>query len=76
MTPSRHLSILSRNLFYCLCNHKMVSFRPITLTLGIVSLEFEQITPGWLSIINTVQKMVDVSAVWCFVFMIHVSQLL
>ncbi|XP_045205716.1 cyclin-I-like [Mercenaria mercenaria] len=60
MTPSRHLSILSRNVFHCLCNHKMVGFRPITLTLAIISLELEQITQAWLSIINTVQKMADV----------------
>lgn len=60
MTPSRHLSILSRNLFHCLSNHKMVGFRPITLTLSIISLELEQITQSWLSIIHTVQKMADV----------------
>ncbi|KAL4230118.1 hypothetical protein ACF0H5_010503 [Mactra antiquata] len=60
MTPSRHMSILSRNVFHCLCNHKMVGFRPITFTLAIISLELEQITQGWLSIINTVQKMAGV----------------
>ena len=63
MTPSRHLSILSRNLFHCLCIHKMVKFRPITLTLAIISLELEQITTRWLSIINTVQKLADVSMI-------------
>ncbi|XP_052277841.1 cyclin-I-like [Dreissena polymorpha] len=60
MTPSRHLSILSRNLFHCLANHKMVGFRPIALTLAVISLELEQITPVWLSIIHTVQKMAEV----------------
>lgn len=60
MTPSRHLSILSRNMFHCLCNHKMVGFRPIVLTLAIISLELEQMTHSWLSIIHTVQQMAEV----------------
>ncbi|XP_052793624.1 cyclin-I-like [Mya arenaria] len=60
MTPSRHMSILSRNLFYCVANHKMAAFRPITLTLAVISLELEQITPSWLSILYTVQKMAEV----------------
>lgn len=60
MTPSRHLSILTRNMFHCVCNHKMVKFRPITLTLAVMSLELEQITPNWLTIINTVQKLADI----------------
>lgn len=60
MTPSRHLTILTRNVFYCVSNHKMVKFRPITLTLAIISLELEQVTPNWLSIISTVQKIADI----------------
>jgi len=60
MTPSKQLSVLTRNIFYCVCNHKVVKFRPITLTLAIISLELEQITPAWLPIISTVQKMASI----------------
>lgn len=60
MTPTRHLTIISRNLFHCLCNHRIVRYRPITLCLAVLSLELEQITPSWLSIINTVLKMAEI----------------
>lgn len=60
MTPTRHLTIISRNLFYCLCDHRLVKYRPIILSLAVLSLELEQITPAWLSIINTVIQMAEI----------------
>lgn len=60
MTPTRHLTIICRNLFHCLCCHRLVRYRPITLSLAVLSLELEQITPGWLTIINTVLQMAEI----------------
>lgn len=60
MTPTRHLTIISRNLFHCLCSHRLVRYRSITLCLAVLSLELEQITPRWLSIINTVIQMAEI----------------
>lgn len=60
MTPTQHLTIISRNLFHCLCSHQLVRYRPITLSLAVLSLELEQITSDWLSIVNTVIQMAEI----------------
>ncbi|KAL3880770.1 hypothetical protein ACJMK2_032985 [Sinanodonta woodiana] len=61
MTPSRHLALLSKNLFVCLCHHQLaVGFCPITLALAVISLDLEQITPSWLTIITMIQQTVEV----------------
>ncbi|KAL5012759.1 hypothetical protein ScPMuIL_011310 [Solemya velum] len=60
MTPSKHLGEMTRKLFHCLCYHPLMVHRPVTLTLAVISLELEQITPCWLSIIYTLQQMAEV----------------
>lgn len=60
LTPSQHLSMMMRKIFHCLGNHQLAVFSPINLVLSIVSLELEQITPNWFSIITMVQQVADV----------------
>lgn len=60
LTPSQHLSMMMRKIFHCLGNHQLAVFSPINLVLSIVSLELEQITPNWFSIISMVQQVADV----------------
>ncbi|XP_061183667.1 cyclin-I-like [Saccostrea echinata] len=61
LTPSQHLSMMMRKIFHCLGNHQLAVFSPISLVLSIVSLELEQITPNWFSIVNTVQQVAEVN---------------
>lgn len=60
LTPSQHLSMMMRKIFHCLGNHQLAVFSPINLVLSVVSLELEQITPNWFSIISMVQQVADV----------------
>lgn len=60
LTPSQHLGMMMRKIFHCLGNHQLAVFSPINLVLSIVSLELEQITPNWFSIISMVQQVADV----------------
>lgn len=61
LTPSQHLSMMMRKIFHCLGNHQLAVFSPINLVLSIVSLELEQITPNWFSIITMVQQVADIN---------------
>lgn len=60
LTPSQHLGMMMRKIFHCLGNHQLAVFSPINLVLSIVSLELEQMTPNWFSIISMVQQVADV----------------
>lgn len=60
MTPSRHLGLLMRRLFCCYSNHRLTSFRPVTLAMTLVSLELEQISTNWLSMVIMVQQMAKI----------------
>lgn len=62
MTPSQHLSMMMRKIFHCLGNHQLAVLSPIRLVLSIVSLELEQITPNWLSIVNMVQQVAEINS--------------
>jgi hypothetical protein len=61
MTPSQHLSMMMRKVFHCLGNHQLAVLSPIRLVLSIVSLELEQITPNWFSIVSMVQQVAEVT---------------
>lgn len=52
--------MMMRKIFHCLGNHQQAVLSPIRLVLSIVSLELEQITPNWLSIVNMVQQVAEV----------------
>lgn len=60
MTPSKHLAILTQKLLKCLGDHQITTFRPVTLSLSVISHELEQITPNWLSIVMMIQQMTEV----------------
>ncbi|XP_046331754.1 cyclin-I-like [Haliotis rufescens] len=62
MTPSSHMTILTRKLFACLCCHHLLAFRPVSLVLALISLEIEQITAAWLPSIILLQKMTKVDS--------------
>ncbi|XP_069130469.1 cyclin-I-like [Argopecten irradians] len=68
MTPSQHLGVLTRKLFFCLSNHRLQNFKPSVLCLAILSLELEQITQNWFSIMLMIQQMAGMdnkTLVWC-----------
>lgn len=60
MTPSRHLGLLMRRLFCCYSDHRLMTFRPVTLAMTVICLELEQMTPNWLSMVIMVQQMAKV----------------
>lgn len=60
MTPSRHLGLLMRRLYSCYSNHRLTTFRPVTLALTVICLELEQITQNWLSMVIMVQQMAKI----------------
>lgn len=62
MTPSKHLAILTQKLLKCLGDHQITTFRPVTLSLSVISHELEQITPNWLSIVMMIQQMTEVDS--------------
>ncbi|XP_022322403.2 cyclin-I-like [Crassostrea virginica] len=62
LTPSQHLSMMMRKIFHCLGNHQLSVFSPINLVLSIVSLELEQITPNWFSIVSMVQQVAEINS--------------
>ncbi|VDI39427.1 Hypothetical predicted protein [Mytilus galloprovincialis] len=60
MTPSRHLGLLMRRLFCCYSDHRLMTFRPVTLAMTVICLELEQMTPNWLSMVIMVQQMAKI----------------
>lgn len=60
MTPSRHLGLMMRRLLSCYSNHRLTTFRPVTLAMTVVCLELEQLTPNWLSMVVMVQQMAKI----------------
>ena len=61
MTPSRHLSILTGRLSQCLTNHKLATFHPSALALGLLSLELETVSRDWLTLSMMFQRLIGVS---------------
>jgi len=63
LTPEQHLHLLSCKLQLCLARHPVLTFRPSTLALAVLSLELEMFRPDWLSITLILQRMAHVSLV-------------
>ncbi|XP_071786472.1 cyclin-I-like [Asterias amurensis] len=61
MTPSRHLSILTGRLSQCLTNHKLATFHPSALALGLLSLELETVSRDWLTLSTMFQRLIGVN---------------
>lgn len=57
--PSDHLVSALRKLMRCLTTHTLLAFRPSTVALALISLEMEQLTPGWLRIVSALQRMMS-----------------
>lgn len=62
MRPSEMLMTALRKLIRCLTCHDLMKFRPSTLALALISLETEQITPGWLRIVVVLQRLTNVGS--------------
>ncbi|CAL1538443.1 unnamed protein product [Lymnaea stagnalis] len=62
MSPSEHLSVVMRKMIRCLTCHSLQRYRPSTLALALISLELEQITPGWLRLVLALQRMTNVGS--------------
>ncbi|XP_013092031.1 cyclin-I-like [Biomphalaria glabrata] len=62
MGPSEHLSIVMRKMIRCLTCHSLNSFRPSSIALALISLELEQLTPGWLRLVLTLQRVTNVGS--------------
>ncbi|KAK3738250.1 hypothetical protein RRG08_039661 [Elysia crispata] len=61
-SPSEHLTVVMRQLLRCLTWHGVLRFRPSTVALALISLELEQITPGWLRLVHVLQRMTNVGS--------------
>ncbi|RUS75628.1 hypothetical protein EGW08_016621 [Elysia chlorotica] len=61
-SPSEHLTVVMRRLIRCLTWHGVLQFRPSTVALALISLELEQITPGWLRLVHVLQRMTNVGS--------------
>ncbi|GFR81855.1 cyclin-I [Elysia marginata] len=61
-SPSEHLTVVMRQMLRCLTWHGMLKFRPSTVALALISLELEQITPGWLRLVHVLQRMTNVGS--------------
>lgn len=62
LTAEQHLSLLSCKLQLCLARHPVLTFRPSTLALAVLSLELEMFRPDWLSITLILQRMAHISS--------------
>ncbi|KAK6173339.1 hypothetical protein SNE40_016810 [Patella caerulea] len=60
MTPSRHMSIITRKLLTCLGQHRLLMFPPITVVVSMLSLELEQMTSAWFPLIALLQRMTNI----------------
>lgn len=58
-SPSEHLTVVMRQMVRCLTWHKLLRFRPSTVALALISLELEQITPGWLRLVHVLQRITN-----------------
>jgi len=62
VTPAEQLCRLMRQMLRCLTSDLCLRFRPSTLALGLLSLELEALTPGWLRLVHAVQLMTNVGS--------------
>uniref|UniRef100_A0A0B6YF69 Cyclin-like domain-containing protein n=1 Tax=Arion vulgaris TaxID=1028688 RepID=A0A0B6YF69_9EUPU len=62
MSPSEHLSRIIPKMIRCLTCHAVLRYKPSTIALTLISLELEQITPGWLRLILALQRMTNVGS--------------
>lgn len=60
MTPARQLSLVTTKLERSVASHTTMGHAPSILALSVLSLELELFCPNWLSIIFTMQKMVNI----------------
>lgn len=59
MTPSRQLTVLTRNLHRVLCCHQVAAFRPAVVAIALLSLEMELFLPDWLGLTFMMETLVQ-----------------
>lgn len=62
LSPSEHLTRVMCKMIRCLTCHLLLRYRPSTVALALISLELEQITPGWLRLVLSLQRMTNVGS--------------
>jgi len=62
LSPSEYLSCIMPKMIRCLTWHTLLRYKPSTLALTLISLELEQITPGWLRLVLALQRMTNVGS--------------
>ncbi|KAI0240597.1 Cyclin-I [Lamellibrachia satsuma] len=62
LTPQQHLQLLSCKLQLSLARHPVLTFRPSTLALAVLSLELEMFRSDWLSITIILQRIAHISS--------------
>jgi hypothetical protein len=62
LRPSAYISCIMPKLIRCLTWHSLLRYKPSTIALTLISLELEQITPGWLRLILALQRMTNVGS--------------
>lgn len=60
MTPSQHVSLLTRQLLQCLASHPLLQFKSSMLALAIITLELEKLCPDWLALTIDLQSKAQV----------------
>lgn len=61
-SPSEHLAVVMRKMIRCLAWHGLLHYRPSAIALALISLELEQITPGWLRLVLALQRMTNIGS--------------
>ncbi|KAH9494578.1 hypothetical protein Btru_019904 [Bulinus truncatus] len=62
MSPTEHLSLVMRKMIRCLTCYSLHRYRPSSIALALISLELEQITPGWLRLVLALQRATNVGS--------------
>ncbi|KAI1904862.1 hypothetical protein AGOR_G00010040 [Albula goreensis] len=67
VSPSQHMSLLTRQLHHCLADHTMLQIKGSMLALALITLELEKCCPDWLALtINLLKKaQIDSSQLIC-----------
>ncbi|KAK1176379.1 cyclin-I-like [Acipenser oxyrinchus oxyrinchus] len=62
MTPSHHVSLLTRQLLQCLASHPLLQFKSSMLALAIITLELEKLCPDWLALTIDLQSKAQIDS--------------